>query len=378
MYHSINEFPKDNPLGFLSQRISELIAHLRFFQNAGFEFITLPELIQKTLASDFGKKKFIVLTFDDGFLDNYLLVANILQQFKARGTIFVNPGHATNDPPRTLLDYPNAWGYLNFAEMQELEKGGIFDIQSHSMTHDYIFISNQLVDLYSPDKFDKYYWLTWMLYPFTKTEWHGDITRFAGLVPSGYPIFMRGRCLDKAQFIPSAEFVNLCISQYASKSIDCISDLKMHPEIGQFEAEQDYLARVGQQLRDSKVVLESKLSKTVEHICFPGNIFNQQVLSLAAEVGYKVFIQAGKQTPGYNFNALQNASKTLSQNRMIGLKRVSLKNEFPGIVPAKTAANWTAKIRIYNLLDHPFYSGANSVSRLVKRIIRGKKRIIPW
>ena len=370
MYHSINDYPKENPLGHLSQSVSEFIEHLSFFKDEGFEFITLPELLQKALTDEIGDKRIIVLTFDDGFLDNYLLAADILEQFKARGTLFVNPGQATKDKSRTLQDYPNAWGFLNFSEIRELERRGIFDIQSHSMTHDDIFISDQLIDLYSPDKFDKYYWMIWMLYPFTKKEWHGDIKRFAGLVPSGYPIFKRGRCLEGAQFIPSAGFVDLCIGQFASKGIDCISDLTKYPDQGQYESEQDYLVRVDQQLKDSKTVLESELSKKIEYICFPGNVYTRPILSLAADIGYKVFIDAGKESPGDNLTALRNASKTLSQNQMIGLKRVSLKNEIPRIVPGKTAAKWTAKLRIYNLLDHPFYSRVNSVGRMVKSIIK--------
>ena len=82
MYHSINDSQNDYPLGGLSFFTKELIAHLRYFRDAGFECITLSDLLQRALEGNVGNRRLIALTFDDGFLDNYLIATDILKRFK--------------------------------------------------------------------------------------------------------------------------------------------------------------------------------------------------------------------------------------------------------------------------------------------------------
>ncbi len=94
MYHSVNNHPEDNPLGFLS--ISELWA--------------------LACNGELGEDKFVVLTFDDGYLDNYPIAADVLIEYKAKATIFINPDFVIDSPPRTLQQVPNAWGKLNLSE----------------------------------------------------------------------------------------------------------------------------------------------------------------------------------------------------------------------------------------------------------------------
>ena len=256
MHHSINNHPKANPLGRGSYTVDEFIEHLRYFQNAGYEMISVKELMQRACEENINKSRIAVLTFDDGFLDNYLIVPKILRQFKATGTIFVNPSHATNAPARTLDEYPNAWGFLNFEEMRELERQRILEVQSHTMTHDFSFISDQLVDFYTPQKFFRYYWLIWKLCPVTKTEWHGDVYRFADQIPTGYPIFQWGRCMQGREFIPSKDFIDFSIKNFLIEGHSCITRLELIPDKGIYESDENYQARIKYQLFESKSVLE--------------------------------------------------------------------------------------------------------------------------
>jgi hypothetical protein len=367
MYHSINNNPNANPLGKISCSVDEFIGQLLFFQQTGYEMISLGELIQRALSGNIGKSLIAVLTFDDGFLDSYLNVQKILEEFKARGTIFVNPGYATEGRARTIDEYPNAWGFLNFEEMRALDKRGILDIQSHTMTHDFSFVSDQLIDLYTPEKFSQYYWLVWKLYPSTATEWHGDVSRFACHVPSGYPIFQQGRCMQGRQFLPSQKFIDLCIKRFGTDGKNCISDLISYPEKGEFESEQNYLARVEYQLRESKSVLEHHLSKTIDCICFPGNVYTEQLLSCAASIGYKVYMRHTGKQGSDNLTALRSASVTFSLNHMVGLRRLWIYNVYPKSFLNKTTTYWATKIAIGGFIEDPFYSLCLSAGRFVKK-----------
>jgi hypothetical protein len=369
MYHSINDSQKAYPLGGLSFFTKELIAHLRYFQDEGFECITLSDLLQRALEGKVGNARLIVLTFDDGFLDNYLIAADILKNFKAKGTIFVNPGHASTGPARSLEEEPDAWGNLNFEEMRLLERSGIFEIQSHTLSHEDVFLSDRLIDFYTPDKFRLYYWLTWKLFPHIRYEWCGDVTRYSCLIPSGYPIFEYGRSLRGREFTPTTEFVDICVQHFKKKGIQCLADLQLYSEKGEFEPDECYTQRVDEQIVQSKRILERELAKCIEYICFPGDVYSDLILTHAQVAGYKAYMRPhwGKRTS--NLSALRNAKQILDNHQMIGLQRFVFTYGYRGILPMEMAAYWMAKISIGAAQGDAFYSGCLSTARLIKRKI---------
>jgi peptidoglycan/xylan/chitin deacetylase (PgdA/CDA1 family) len=369
MYHSINDSRKDYPLGGLSFFTTELIAHIRYLTSEGFECITLSELLQRALEGKVGTAKLIVLTFDDGFLDNYLIAADILTNFKIKGTIFVNPGQTSTGPARSLEDLPDAWGYLNFEEMRRLEKSGVFEIQSHTLSHEDAFLSDRLIDIYTPNKFNLYYWLVWKLFPHIRLTWCGDVTRYKSMIPSGYPIFEYGRSLRGREFIPSREFIDQCMQLFQSKGMKALADLQMHPYKGEYESEECYSQRVDEQVVRSKFILEQELSKSVECICFPGDVYSDFLLSSAQGAGYKVYMHPHWEKRTSNLTALKCAKQTLDRHQMIGLQRIVIPYGYRRALPAGTSAYWMAKISIEAAQGNTFYYGNLSAARLIKRKI---------
>jgi peptidoglycan/xylan/chitin deacetylase (PgdA/CDA1 family) len=370
-HHCINNHPEANPLGIIAFTADELAGHLLYLKDAGYEMISVKELMQRAYAGSIQKSRIAVLTFDDGFLDNYLIVPEILKQFNATGTLFVNPGNATNDSKRTLNEYPNAWGFLNFEEMRALEKQGSLEIQSHTMTHDFSFISDQLVDFYSPQKFSRYYWLIWKLHPFTKMEWTGDVYRFASLVPAGYPIFQWGRCMQAREFIPSKDFVDTCVNAFRCEGSRCLSKVNLMPNKGEYESEQNYSARVEAELLESKTILENELAKPINTICFPGDVYDEKILARAASIGYKVYMRHPREKGADNLSAIQSASTTNHlQTRMVGLRRLGIFSEYPKFLPLKTTAYWITKIAVRGFVGDSFYSWLLSAGRIPMRIKR--------
>ncbi len=374
-YHSINNNQKSHPLGVLSYFTKELVAHLRFFEDAGFECITLTELLHRGLEGQVGKTKLAVLTFDDGFLDNYLIAADILKRFGAKGTIFVNPDHASTGPVRSLEQVPEAWGNLNFEEMRLLEQSGIFEIESHTLSHEDIFLSDHLIDLYTPDKFRFYYWLVWKLLPNTRSEWNGDATRYSRLIPVGYPIFEYGRALRGKEFIPSPEFVDRCIQLYKMKGTKCLADLGSYPEKGAYETDDSYAQRVHRQIVQSKCTLEQELSKSIECICFPGHVFSNPQLSSAQAAGYKLYMRPHWEKRKSNLSELRSARQTLGANQMIGLQRFVFPYGYRSILPMEWAAYTMARISVEAAQGNAFCSGGLSLARFGKQKILGRESI---
>lgn len=68
------------------------------------------------------RKKYIILTFDDGWHGNYEHVLPLLKEYGFKGIVFVSVASIGSS------------GYMNWAELNELVQYGI-SVQSHTMTH---------------------------------------------------------------------------------------------------------------------------------------------------------------------------------------------------------------------------------------------------
>ena len=366
MYHCINDYPKENPLGFLAYSADDFRQQLSFFCDHNYTILTLNELFQRAVDFTIGNERIAVLTFDDGFLDNYLVAAKIMREFDIKGTIFVNPGHADEGESRSLADIPKAWGYLNFNEMRQLEKLDLFDIQSHTMTHEMIFSSNRVIDLYDPSKFDQYYWLIWMLFPETLKQWHGDVRRFKEHVPTGYPIFEYDRALSRRKYVPSETFVKKSCHLFYEHGDDALAKLQDVKAKGNFESEEEYLTRVRWQLDESKHVLEAELNKEIFGLCFPGGSYNEHVLQIAEEAGYRLFMLSSRHQAGDNIRALNN----FHSNSFVGLKRISFTKEYPQFLHRKKTVYWNAKLKVGTFMKDPTSTRIMSMARTTRNVMQ--------
>lgn len=113
-YHSITN--KKTNLWNLKEDI--FLSHANFFKNH-LDVHKSEDLINNI------PSKGIVLTFDDGYKDNFEYVAPILFKLKIPFTIFVITDHIKNCET----------GFLNEKELKEIAKNPLVTIGSHSKTH---------------------------------------------------------------------------------------------------------------------------------------------------------------------------------------------------------------------------------------------------
>ncbi len=119
-YHQINDWA-ENPLTVHTDQFKEQMAYLK---ENGYHTITPDELLDAFQNGTELPEKPVVLTFDDGYQDNYENVYPLLQEYGFKGSIFVVSDFVSM--------YPN---YLTWDEIAEMQKSGIIDFESHTMTH---------------------------------------------------------------------------------------------------------------------------------------------------------------------------------------------------------------------------------------------------
>jgi peptidoglycan/xylan/chitin deacetylase (PgdA/CDA1 family) len=96
---------------------------MKFLADSGCITITPDELYAGLRGEVELPPKPVLITFDDGYIDNYTNAFPILKKYNLRATIFVIPAFASV--------YPN---YMTWEQLKEMEANGI-TIESHTLTH---------------------------------------------------------------------------------------------------------------------------------------------------------------------------------------------------------------------------------------------------
>lgn len=250
----------------------------------------------------------LIITFDDGYADNWIWAYPLLKRYGMKATIFVSPeftdarsGCYPNledyEAGRATPDDLSRWGFLSWDEMIAMEKTGLIDIQSHSLTHTKYFVSDKLVGFHHPGN-DAVYAISNM-FPEHKPYYISD-PGFNTLLPWGYPLFEERASLMARKVEINPEFIDECVRvlkhydfeaytfSSAFKTVEPI--LKSYREKGilvtSVETEEEYTHRVSSELRLSKSIIESRLGKRVDFLCWPHGSNDDFLHRLALDEGY--------------------------------------------------------------------------------------------
>ncbi len=367
MYHCVNDQLDASPLGFLGFTPNEFRAHLSYFRRRGFECVTLPELWAIAEAGDLADRRLALLTFDDGYLDNLLIVAEMLEEFGAKGTVFATLDFVGSGGVRAGADAPGAWGYLNESELRHLDQRGTLDIQCHTMTHDTVFVSDRVIDFYDPARGSSYFWLPWHLDRAGKPSWMNDLTAHYQKVKRGHPIFEYDRAIPSRQFKPSDDFIGRSVDLFARHGPDCLAEINAVADKGSFETVAEWRKRVEYELTESKTRLESLLDKPIEFLCFPGGGYNDECVEAAETCGYKAFMLASRQRQSGNPKRIMDGIRS---GRIAGLSRLSITRDYPSALRGERAAYWSCRFAVESYLKSRWARWATGMAKLVRGALR--------
>ena len=303
MYHSVG-IPNPKWIwNFLTVPHKIFEDHLRVLRAKGFNTIDLAQLYDYVSVGKPIPPNSIVLTFDDGYLDNWIYTYPLLKKYGFKGTIFVNPEFVDpTDEYRPNLE--DVWagkvrieelishGFLSWREMREMEKDGVMDIQSHGMTHTWYFTGPEIIDFRHPG--DAYVWMNWNKDINRKHKYF--IENQEDLVELGAPVYQHAKSLAARRYFPDAA-LNEAVIQYVKKNgekeffkekswreklFQVAEDYKRKNTLkDEYESEEDQSNRFECEIKQCKETLETKLDKRIDFLCWPGGGKNDLSIRVA-------------------------------------------------------------------------------------------------
>lgn len=127
-YHSVSK-GENNELSPLSPLL--FAQHLEFL-TTNYQVITLKALVDALDKNKKIAKRSVVLTFDDGYRDNYTEVFPLIKKYQAPITIFVAVGFVE----KKINFFPNTiWQSLQADEIKTMADSGYVTVGAHGYTH---------------------------------------------------------------------------------------------------------------------------------------------------------------------------------------------------------------------------------------------------
>lgn len=118
MYHHIGVRDSSDPQYPFTVTPAQLETHLQLLEKYGFTTVGLDDL-----ANPARTQKPFLMTFDDGYEELYTVLWPLLKKYNAKAAVFLISGFIGNP------------GYLNKAQILEMQESGLVSFGSHGMNH---------------------------------------------------------------------------------------------------------------------------------------------------------------------------------------------------------------------------------------------------
>src|SRR5262249_43112097 len=140
---------------------------LQHLAENGYVTLSSDEYFQYLMGNRPAPERAVVLTFDDGRGSLWSVGLPLMRRFGMRGIVFLVPGRMSSRPgplPPTWDDVGNggppadevlaresgAGALLSWEEVDALARTGVFEFQSHTLTHARVHASPRVIGFMSP------------------------------------------------------------------------------------------------------------------------------------------------------------------------------------------------------------------------------------
>ena len=310
MYHSVGPEKPGWIWNWLVMPARVFEGQMRMLKEKGWTTITLNALHDHIANGSPLPDKPVVLTFDDGYLDNWIYAYPILKKYGHHAVVwmttdFVDPRSTVR---RTLED---VWkgaareedlcttGFLSWNEMKIMVESGAIEIQSHAKTHTWYHAGPEIVDFHRPRGAAGYVpqpWLGWNRHPERKYEY--QTARLDEDVPYGTPIYRHGKSLAVKRYFEDQALTNRLVDHVARNGGPAFFDRALWkeelleiaraygPRHDRIETDGEFEERVRGEIAESRETIGKELGTGVDFLCWPGGGRSASTLRIAGEAGY--------------------------------------------------------------------------------------------
>ena len=304
-------------------------------------------------------EKSFLMTFDDGFLDNYVYAWPIMRKYGHKGVIFAVSdrisaeqraceAHAQAGQSLLRPTIEDVWNsncgkedlpmidkllhtgelgqtvrrdlFLNWDEARLMEKSGVMAIAGHSTRHESVFAGPAFSDFVRPKD---------------------QLRTFCHTVPPsfwGLPDFGRVPELAHPAFIPApelAEEIKTLVPQddaaalaffNSPAAVEKLQALveKYKDNLGEFENPQAQRLRFGEIMNRSQAVLSHELGHKIRSFCWPWGVFCEEARQAGLAAGFEVFYttKLGINRPGAPLAVSRFKVKNRTDSWLLGRLRL--------------------------------------------------------
>lgn len=310
MYHSVGPDRSGWRWNHLMTPPDVFEGQMRILRDRGWNTISLKQLYEHMKDNAPVPDHPVVLTFDDGYLDNWVYAYPILKKYGHRAVIWMSSDFV--DPHGEIRpNLADVWegkvrredldinGFLSWEEMKSMIESGHIEIQSHGKTHTWYYAGPEIVDFHRPEGIEGYSappWLGWNMFPDKKHKYLS--VKLSDSVPLGTPVYRSGKSLAVRRYFEDAALTELLTGHAAREGgagffsrpgwREELESLARgyRPRNDRLETEAEYESRVRFELEESRRILETSLGTKVEFLCWPGGGRNPRTLEIAGETGY--------------------------------------------------------------------------------------------
>ena len=138
MYHMISDQLESTKKSGLRVSPDMFERHLKYFKDNGWKFIKMSEL--QLYEND---NKVVAITFDDGYLDNYINALPLLKKYNACATLYLVIDRHKNDWSVKKNPKHNTGALANEKKLSdnhinEMLDSGVFELGGHTITHPFL------------------------------------------------------------------------------------------------------------------------------------------------------------------------------------------------------------------------------------------------
>ena len=283
---------------------------LRYLAENGYETLSADEYFHVLVRAGAAPERAVLLTFDDGRGTLWSVGYPLLKRYRMRGVVFLVPGRIPSRPGPlaptwedvregrvaagdVLAREAGEGALLCWEEIDVLSRSGVFEFQSHTLTHARVHVAPEVVGFVTPPMRQGY---AAMDLPLIES----DGRDLLGLdVPLGTPLLRSlPRTAEVSRFFEDPRIRRACVDAVTTaggegffRRGDWHRALQRmvagQPVHGRLETPAERARALRKELAQSREMIAERTGRSVTHLCWPWHASGPTARRIAFEVGYR-------------------------------------------------------------------------------------------